>query len=302
MKITTFSNFFSVVEIRTKLVSVSTLILATLYVTWRGQFPDPIPFALMWGATLAVDMGTTAFNNYFDFMRGTDRHRDVSEKDKVLVTAGVSPGFALASAFWCFFSAIVLGFIIAFSGNLWVIPAGALCMTLGFLYTGGPYPISRTPFGELFAGGCLGFALFSIACGVWSVPFDLSVAFAALPSTLWIASILTVNNTCDIIGDRAAGRKTFSILVGAKGGEIAAVTLAETGLASAMIAGFFGDLPRFVLYTIAAASIPIHMKFMSMHRTGYSHATKGVHMQNILSLFLLFTLALAVGFILDLIF
>lgn len=302
MKSSAISNFFSVVEIRTKLVSVSTLLLATLYVTWRVQFPDLVPFALMWGATLAVDMGTTAFNNYFDFMRGTDNHRDVNEIDKVLVTSGVSPGFALASAFWCFFSAIVLGVIIAFSGNLWVLPVGALCMAVGFLYTGGPYPISRTPFGELFAGGCLGFALFVIACGVWSVPFDSSVAFAALPSTLWIASILTVNNTCDITGDRAAGRKTFSILVGAKGGEIAAITLAEAGLVSAMIAGFYGDLPRFALYTIAAASIPIQMKFMSMHRAGYSHATKGLHMQNILSLFLLFTLALSAGFLLDLIF
>ncbi len=297
MKRRILADFLAVVEIRTKLVSVSTLLLASLYTVWRRGFPDPLLFACMWIATVAVDMGTTAFNNYFDYWRGTDRASDSSETDKVLVHSGVKPGFALAAAFWCFSAAAVFGLVIAFSGNLWVLPAGAACMSVGFLYTGGPFPISRTPFGEFFSGGCLGLSLFLIACGVWSVHPDAAVVYASLPSTLWIASILTVNNTCDIKGDTEAGRSTLSILVGVRGGETAVVLLGFLGQAAAVTAGLSGYLPSLTAWTGAFGIIPIAFVWRSMHRAGFSHGTKRANMMRILLCFVLFTLSTASGFL-----
>lgn len=296
MKLKNISNFFAVVEIRTKLVSASTLLLAALYVTWRRHFPDPLPFALMTLATLAVDMGTTAFNNYFDYWRGTDHYRDVFEPDKVLIHAGVEPGYAFWSAFWCFAAAIALGVALAFTGHPWVIPAGAACMTVGFLYTGGPFPISRTPFGELFAGGCLGLALFAIACAVWSVPADRGVLAAGLPSLFWIAAILTVNNTCDIAGDREAGRKTLSILLGAKGGEAVVVALGFLAQAIGIAAAWLGFLPPAVVPALALACLPLTAILLSLHRSGYSHATKGPNMGKILLCLLTYTVFLSAGY------
>jgi len=251
----------------------------------------------MWAATLAVDMGTTAFNNYYDYWRGTDRFREVDEKDKVVARAEVEPGFAFRSAVWCYAAAIVFGLLLSLRGNPWVIPAGALCMAVGFFYTGGPLPLSRTPFGELFAGGCLGLALFAIACGVWSIPFDAGVLRAGLPSFFWVAAILAVNNTCDIEGDRAAGRKTFSILAGSKGGELFVLFLTAAGQISGIAAALGGYLPRFAAATLAVGGIPCAFILFSMHRLGYSHATKGKNMQRILLSFLLCTLCLSFGYL-----
>jgi len=296
----TLRTFLAVVEIRTKLVSVSTLSLATLYVVWRRGFPDVPLFFLLWAASLAVDMGTTAFNNYFDYWRGTDRYREIDEPDKVLIHQGVDPGFAFWSGCWCFGVAIVLGSAIALRGAWWVVPAGGLGMAIGFLYTGGPYPLSRTPFGELFAGGCLGLGLFAIACGVWSVPLDAGVLAAGLPSFLWVASILTVNNTCDIAGDREAGRKTFSILVGVRGGEWTTVALGAVGQGAGIAAASAGFLPRAVLYTMLAGLAAVAPVWVALHRAGYSHATKGGNMQKILTAFLIFTLSMAGGLVLEL--
>ncbi len=293
----TFANFLAVVEIRTKLVSVSTLLLATLYVSWRFRFPGTGLLLPMWAAALAVDMGTTAFNNYYDYWRGTDRHPDIREKDKVLVTSNVSPAFAFVTALCCFLLAAALGLVIAFTGNPWVIPVGAACMAVGFLYTGGPFPLSRTPFGELFAGGCLGFVLFSAACGVWSLPLDAGVAFAALPSTFWIASILTVNNTCDIKGDTEAGRKTLSILVGVKGGGIAFMLLGLLGQAASVLAALSGFLPGAIAPSVMAGTVPIIAVWVSMHRLSYSHATKGRNMGKILLCFIFYTVSVAAGFL-----
>ncbi len=199
-----------------------------------------------------VDMGTTAFNNYFDYWHGTDRYRDIDEPDKVLIHRGVEPGFAFWSGFWCYLAAVLLGSLIALRGTWWVVPAGALGMAIGFLYTGGPWPLSRTPLGELFAGGSLGWGLFAVARSVWSVPLDAGVLAAGHPSFLWVASILTVNNTCDIVGDREAGRRTLSIVVGVRGGESLAVALGVLGQTAGIAAAWAGFLPRPVAYTMAA--------------------------------------------------
>lgn len=285
------------VELRTKLVSVSTLALATLYVWWRKGPPRPLPLVLMWLATLAVDMGTTAFNNYFDYWRGTDRFHKVDEPDKVVARAVVEPGFAFWAAFWCFAVAAVLGLGLALAGNLWVIPAGAACMLVGFLYTGGPYPISRTPFGELVAGACLGLALFAIACGVWGVPLDAGVAIAALPSSLWIAAILAVNNTCDIEGDRLAGRRTWPVIAGVRGGEMTVMLLGLAAQVAGIAAARAGYLPHRATTTILAGCVPAALILASMHRAGFSHATKGRNMKRILLCLLSHTVFLACGYI-----
>lgn len=40
---------------------------------------------------------------------------------------------------------------------------GIVCMAIGYLYTGGPIPISWTPFGELFSGLFMGMIIILLA-------------------------------------------------------------------------------------------------------------------------------------------
>ena len=42
------------------------------------------------------------------------------------------------------------------NSSFWLLPIGLVCMAVGYLYTGGPFPISWTPFGELFSGVFMG--------------------------------------------------------------------------------------------------------------------------------------------------
>lgn len=289
-------NFFSVVEMRTKVVSITTLSSALVYVWWRFGFPSLYPLIIMWVASLAVDMGTTAFNNYFDYLKGTDVNRDESEPDKLLALGKVEPSFVFWSAFICYIVAIVLGLIIGLSINLWLIPVGFVCMCAGFLYTGGPIPISRTPFGELFAGGFLGCILFLIATKVWGGIVDSKSLLAALPCACVIASILMVNNTCDIAGDILAGRKTLAIILGSAWGEFFVVLYGLLGIGITVFASFAGALPRFHAISMPLSLIGILPLWIKMHRSGYSHATKGQNMQAILQVLLVFTFAFVLGF------
>jgi 1,4-dihydroxy-2-naphthoate octaprenyltransferase len=291
----TFKQLLGVVEIRTKLVSVSTLSIATLYALRETRRLDFPVLALTIPAVLLVDMGTTAFNSFFDYWRGDDRRSRLSEADKVLVTEGVAPLAALFVAVGCYAAAATLGLALAVLSGPWVVLVGALCLAVGFLYNGGPMPISRTPLGELVSGGFLGIALFLVAFRLQAGAWGPRPLVASLPGALFIASILAVNNACDIEGDREAGRRTLAILLGRRAAGLLALALGAAGFAAQASIAVSGILPAACAPTAAAsalASVPIYARMLGR---GFSHGTKGPSMRGVLGVFSLWSLGLVVG-------
>lgn len=282
------SDFLSIVEMRTKLVSVSTFGLAALPVLFdRGSLP-PARTAVLFAAVLAVDMGTTAFNSYFDFLAGVDEGGRNQEADKVLLHGGVSPASALLCALGLFAVAALLGLGLSLVVGWPLLLLGAASFLVAFLYSGGPRPISSTPSGELFAGGFLGTVLSLVVA--LTLGGDLpAAALRSLPGALAIAGILSVNNFCDREGDRAAGRRTLAVLLGGRGEFLnLAFPLASYAAMAALVVA--GPLPRTFLWASplgAALSCPI---WVGMYRRGFSHQTKGANMGAISRSFLVFTL------------
>lgn len=293
-------QFFRIVEIRTKIVSVSTLTLGFLWTATQGALVHVPAALLLVVATLLVDMGTTAFNSFFDYLHGVDAKETNREEDKVLVHQNVAPGWALLIALSLYALAGVLGLILTVLTSPWVLAVGAISLAVGFFYNGGPKPLSSTPLGELFAGGFLGGVLFLLVVYTQKLSLSWQDGLMALPSSLFIASILTVNNTCDALGDRASGRWTLSLLLGPKLSPflipllgLAAYTAAAIGLfltrplESSLLSLVF-ELG--ILFFFAALSIS---GYRSLHGRGYSHQTKGPNMGGISRLFLFFTLGFA---------
>jgi 1,4-dihydroxy-2-naphthoate polyprenyltransferase len=291
----TFRQLLGVVELRTKIVSLSTLACATLY-AWRETGRADLPtLALTLPAVLLVDMGTTAFNSFFDHWRGVDRSPRLREADKVLVTEGVPALAALLVAAACYFAAAALGIALAFREGAWAIGAGALCLAAGFLYNGGPRPISRSPFGELVAGAFLGTALFVIAYRLQAGSWGPRPTLASLPCALFIASILAVNNACDIEGDREAGRRTLAIVLGPAAAAFIPPALGVCAFAATLVLAAAGILPSAsaaAAALAAAASVPL---YAGMLRAGFSHGTKSASMRRILGAFSLWSLGFVAG-------
>lgn len=274
---------------------MSTLACATLF-AWReaGSF-DLAAFALTLPAVLLVDMGTTAFDSFFDFRRGVDDGSLLSEPDKVLATEDLDPGAALLVALSCFGLAALLGLGLAAAKGIWVVGTGALCLAAGFFYSGGPAPLSRGPFGELFAGGFLGSALFMIAYRLQSGFWDGAALLASLPGALAIAAILAVNNACDAVGDAAAGRRTLAILAGPRLAAAVPSVLIAAAFALQAALSLRGALPAAASVSAVvafAASIPLQV---GMLRRGFSHGAKGRNMRSILAVFSLFSLGFLAG-------
>lgn len=292
-----FRHFLDIVEIRTKVISLSTYLLGTLYALWRGARLD-VPVAVIFlVAMLLVDMGTTAFNSFFDYIRRVDERRYNREREKVLVHSGVAPGLALIVSLALFAAAAVLGVVLALLTDGWVLVAGAVGMMVGFVYNGGPLPLSRTPVGEFFAGGFLGGVLFVVVVHVQLGLVDPGVIVAAIPSTLMIAGVLAANNACDIEGDRAAGRATFAVLVGRPIAVSYVCVLSLGAFVAVAAAGRAGLLPEAAVLAAITGGAVAAPVFVIMLRRGFSHESKGCTMRDMLRVVYVFTAAYAAALI-----
>ena len=117
----------------------------------------------------------------------------------------------------CFYIiAALLGIYLAVNSSFWIIPVGIVCMAIGYLYTGGPIPISWTPFGELFSGLFMGMIIILLAFFIQTGNVNGFIVWISLPIVITIGLINMANNIRDRVKDKASGRKTLSILLGKK--------------------------------------------------------------------------------------
>jgi len=294
----TFTQFLRIVEIRTKIISMGTFATGTLFALYtEGRLSLGI-VALMAFATLFVDMGTTGFNSYFDYRNGTDRQETNCEDDKVLVYQGVSPLLALLVSLVLFAVAGVLGLILAYLTSWMLLVVGGICMLVGFAYTGGPYPISRTPFGELFAGFFLGTVLFLISFFVQTETVTRVALFASLPSLLLVGMILSVNNSCDRISDAKAGRKTLTIILGKWGTTFLLGLEALLVIALSLLLFVLEIYPMILLIALVPFFLFGIWEFRAMVRRGFSNQTKQSNMGSVGRIYLIFSLCFSLGLLL----
>ena len=164
-----------------------------------------------------MQAAVNTFNDYFDFVKGTDSKEDnVEATDAVLVYNNVNPKAALRLALGMLALAFALGiYPIAIAG--WIPLAIALVgAAIVVLYSGGKTPISYLPIGEVVSGVVMG-GLIPLACyHVLTDNFEPLVLMWALPCIIGIGLIMMTNNTCDIEKDIEAKRSTLPVKLGRK--------------------------------------------------------------------------------------
>ena len=170
--------------------------------------------AVMMGlASVLLQGAVNMFNEYHDYCRGLD-HANTVGIGGAIVRDGMTPRQVFGLAVVCVAVAALLGIQIMRESSWQILPWAIACMAVGYLYSGGPYPISATPFGELAAGVCMGFGIIGIAYFIHAMTLPLRVfLFATAPAVL-IGAILMANNIRDLDEDRQHGRKTIAVLAG----------------------------------------------------------------------------------------
>ncbi|MHD0398150.1 1,4-dihydroxy-2-naphthoate polyprenyltransferase [Staphylococcus simulans] len=170
-------------------------------------------FIAMLLACLLIQAATNMFNEYYDFKKGLDDHTSVGIGGAI-VRNGMSPKLVMNLAIAFYVIAALIGLFIASQSSYWLIPIGILCMAVGYLYTGGPFPISWTPFGELFSGVFMGLIIILIAFFIQTDNLQGYAVWISIPIIITIGLINMANNIRDRVKDKASGRKTLPILLG----------------------------------------------------------------------------------------
>jgi 1,4-dihydroxy-2-naphthoate octaprenyltransferase len=183
-------------------------------------------------------MATTAINNFQDFKSANRKYGFGYESHNAIVKYNLKESSVLATILILLGLAITFGFLLFLNTNFVVLILGAISFIIGVSYSFGPIPISRTPFGEVFSGGFMGFMIpfiaiyihvfdsnllnISIQGGLLNVQINilelLYIFLISMPAIVGIANIMLANNLCDIEDDIENKRYTLPIYIGKDNG------------------------------------------------------------------------------------
>lgn len=194
--------------------SFAPVFLGTMIALYEAKI-DWLLFVTMLLACLLIQAATNMFNEYYDFVRGLDSEESVGIGGAI-VRNGVKPKTVMQLALLLYLIAAVLGIYICYESSWLLLVVGAVSMAVGYFYTGGPYPISSTPFGELFSGLFMGMLIVLIAVYIQVGSVPIFAVLLSVLSALLVAGIMLSNNIRDLVEDTVGGRKTMAILVGRK--------------------------------------------------------------------------------------
>ena len=189
--------------------------IGTMLAATRGRL-NLLLFSAMLLASLLIQAATNMFNEYYDYVRGLDNESSVGIGGAI-VRDGIAPKTVLSLALGFFGTAMLLGLYISASSSWWVVVIGLASMLIGYLYTGGPYPIAYTAFGELVAGFFMGTVIIGISYYIQTLALTSNVLWVSVPAAILVGAILLANNIRDLDGDRESGRRTVAILLGRAG-------------------------------------------------------------------------------------
>lgn len=209
-----FQVWWRMLRPHTLTASFVPVFIGTMLAWIDGSLYIPV-FLAMLVAAMLIQAATNMFNEYYDYKRGLDTEHSVGIGGTI-VRDGIKPKTVLNLAFSFYLIALLLGIYICLVSSWWIALIGVISMLFGYLYTGGPYPIAYTPFGELFAGFFMGTVIIGISYFIQTGTVTINVILISIPVACFIGGLLLANNIRDLDGDKINGRKTIAILIGRK--------------------------------------------------------------------------------------
>lgn len=216
------SQFFALIRPRTLTAAFSPVVLGAAMGATQFAPTQPIGLSIIYTlgiliCVLSAQIAANIWNEYFDFKSGLDLTQAAGNSGSI-VRDGISPAIIKRWGYITTILPLILGIALAKAVTWWYIPVGTLCILTSILYSGGPKPISRTPFGELASGLAMGFAIVGITLFAWTHTLHWTYLLPAVPSTILIGAIMMTNNLRDFTNDANHGRRTLVILLGRERG------------------------------------------------------------------------------------
>ena len=197
---------------KTLWAAVAPVLIGCAMAEGDGVFHAPSAVAALL-ASLLIQIGTNFWNDYADFVRGTDT------KDRVGPTRATAAGLispqAMRNAALVVFALSGLCAVYLFPRAGWpILVIGAASIASGIAYTSGSMALAYTGMADLFAFTFFGPVAVAGTYYVQGLTWPPEVIVAGIAPGLLSVAILTVNNLRDIETDAKAGRKTLAVRFG----------------------------------------------------------------------------------------
>ena len=162
---------------------------------------------------LLLQTGTNLDNDVSDFERGTDRAGRLG-LPRATAQGLLAPRQVRSASRACFALATAIGLVLAWRGGWPILVAGVAAAAAAMSYSGGPRPISYTPFGDvvvwLFFGLVAVGGTYYLQTGSLSAGALTAATMVGFPAT----AVLVVNNYRDLDPDAQVGKRTLAVCLG----------------------------------------------------------------------------------------
>jgi 1,4-dihydroxy-2-naphthoate octaprenyltransferase len=189
-------------------------VLAGCALAWAETRRLDVPLLLLCAlGALLLQTGTNLDNDVSDTERGTDRAGRLG-LPRATALGLLAAGQVRAASHACFALATAIGLVLAWRGGWPILVAGIAAAAAAMGYSGGPRPISYTPFGDvvvwLFFGLVAVGGTYYLQTGSISGGALTAATLVGFPAT----AVLVVNNYRDLDPDARVGKRTLAVCLG----------------------------------------------------------------------------------------
>ncbi|MEM0896360.1 MAG: 1,4-dihydroxy-2-naphthoate octaprenyltransferase [Verrucomicrobiota bacterium] len=222
-------------------------------------------------SALSIQIATNFFNDVIDFRKGTDTAKRVGPT-RAAASGLIHEKAMMLGGITMLFIAVALGTPLVAAGGWPILLIGVVSLFLSYGYTGGPFPLAYRGMGEAFVVVFFGLIAVGGSVLVQTGHWPWSSVLLGLQVGLYSTVLIAVNNLRDVEEDRASGKKTLAVKLGAifAKWEIAAFCLLPLlmGVLWIPLEGWLGALlfpllllPLSLLLTYRVASTPPSEKY-----------------------------------------
>lgn len=205
-------DWISAARPRTLPASASPVIAASAYAFYAGTFRW-VPAVLCLLFALLVQVASNMANDYFDYVKGSDKAGRVGPR-RAVASGDITPRAMLMGTFCVLGVACAVGLGLVFFAGWWLIPIGVIIAVFALAYTAGPYPLAYHGLGDVTVFLFFGLVAVNMTYYVQALQFDADVFLLSIAMGLLSINILLVNNYRDMEEDAAANKRTTVVLFG----------------------------------------------------------------------------------------
>ena len=220
-KYSTLQKFNALVQIQTIIISALPYIIGSVMASYYYHNFNLVYSLWLFLAVICFHLAVNGHNQYTDYARYKQNH--ITSYNNILEKFNITKSWARKIIIILTLISAIIGTILSIKVGWIILLIGILSYLIGYCYSGGPYPILKTPFGEPASGITMGYNItfLGLYINMYNVhPFDnffwAKAIIVAGPAIFVIANVMLANNICDVAEDVKIGRKTLPYYTGRK--------------------------------------------------------------------------------------